>query len=153
MDGKLAEPASLETVNELERSLGVTFPDSYRGFLGQHDGSETETDDAIWRFWPCSEIKSYTEYREKGFFIPDHNDIRNILPSVKNLTFLGHRMIVFADALIDAPSYGMYLDEGHVCHNWIFDISYGYVSAISFDEWSKIFVEQAEYGLIFRGQQ
>ncbi len=142
-------PASVQMVNELEQSLGVCFPEEFRAFLHQHDGSGDYSDEGFWRFWPCSEITNYSDFREQGFFVPDHNDIRKVLPTASNLTFLGSRMIVFADALIDAPSYGMYLDDGHPCDQWIFDVSYGSLSALSFKEWSDTFVTTDDVHIIY----
>jgi hypothetical protein len=144
LGGTLRNPASEAEVAMVESRLGVSLPDRLRDFLLHHDGSATETEDGIWRFWPCSEITTHSAYRQTGDFIPDNNDLRLLDPSVHSVRLRGDRLILFSDAMIDLPTYGVYLAPGERYDGMVFDTSCRYLSAQSFDEWVEMFIARGE---------
>lgn len=150
LGGTLRNPASEAEVAMVESRLGVSLPNRLRDFLLHHDGSATETEDGIWRFWPCSEITTHSAYRNAGDFIPDNNDLRSINPSVQSVRLRGDRLILFADAMIDLPTYGVYMAPGEPFHGMVFDASCRYLSALSFDEWVEMFISRGEEALLIQ---
>ena len=148
MGGELAPPASLSEISQLENRLRLSLPSALSDLLFQHNGSLTETDDAIWRFWPCSEITSYQEYADCDQFCPDNNYLRELDSTARAVTLPASKLILFADALIDAPTYGVFHDLGHQFDGVVFDISFGPVSARSFPDWIAAFIDHGEDGLL-----
>lgn len=61
----------------------------------------------------------------------------------------GSRVILFADSLIDAPSYGIFHSPGHRYDGIVFDCSMGHLSALSFNKWIAAFLDHGEDGLLF----
>lgn len=150
LGGELAPPSDPTEIAQLEARLGYPLPSGFREFLSQHNGSAKETDDAIWRFWPCSEITTYSVYRNDGIFSPANGDhLRTIDPSAWSVTLPGSRLILFADSMIDAPTYGIFHFPGHPFDGVVFDCSMDYLSARNFDEWVAAFVDHGEDGLLF----
>ena len=148
LGGELRPPASEHQIADIESRLGISLPASLRSFLLQHNGTSRETDEGIWNFWPCENITSYTDYRGKTDFFPDTIDKRFIDNEKNPLRLNGHSLILFADALIELPLYGMYLDPQSPFHCFVFDADYGYLSAESFDLWVKFFIKDGEHGLL-----
>ncbi|HEY8961651.1 MAG TPA: SMI1/KNR4 family protein [Luteolibacter sp.] len=145
LGGELAGPASESEVIQVERRLAATLPIELKNFLRQHNGSSKETDEGLWRFWSCAEISSHADYRGVPFF--DLNEIeKDLIQMVGRLP--GERLILFSDAMIDLPTYGVFLLPGHPCDGWVFDSGYGYVSARSFTEWVTAFTDHGEEGLL-----
>lgn len=149
LGGTLSGPASIEEVEMVESRLEVSLPVQLRNFLLHHNGSATETDEGIWRFWPCSEITTHAEYRQTGDFIPDNNGLRLLDPSIHSVRLRGDRLILFSDAMIDLPTYGVYLSPGERFHGMVFDTSCGYLSAQTFDDWVEMFVTRGEESVLF----
>ena len=148
MGGELAPPASLSEISQLESRLGISLPSALSDLLFQHNGSLNETDEAIWRFWPCSEITSYQEFADCDHFCPDNNYLRELDPTARAVTIPASKLILFADALIDAPTYGVFHDLGHQFDGVVFDISFGSVSARCFGDWISAFIGHGEDGLL-----
>mgnify|MGYP001803915096 CR=1 FL=1 len=144
LGGELAPPASANVVAQLEARLGLPLPTGLSGFLRNHNGSTKETDDSMWRFWPCAEITSFQAYHGENNFTPDNNDLRALDPSASSVTLPGRNLILFSDSLIGAPPYGVFHLPGHRWDGTVFDISNGYLSAASWIEWVAAFIERAE---------
>ncbi len=149
LGGELGTPASADEIAELEARLGFSLPEGLLGLLRGHNGSTKDTDDAMWRFWPCAEITTHHEYRGEADFTPDTNDLRALEPSVSRVSLSGRNLILFADSLIDAPTYGVFHSPGHRWHGAVFDASNGYLSAQSWDDWVATFIDRGEDGLLF----
>ena len=149
LGGELAPAASSSEIAQLEARIGYALPIGLVDLLKRHNGSVKETDEAIWRFWPCSEIKTHSDYRGSGDFCPDNNDLRTIDSSARAVRLPGSRVILFADALIDAPTYGIFHSPGHRYDGFVFDCSMGYLSAESFEDWIAAFIDHGEDGLLF----
>jgi hypothetical protein len=145
LGGELAGPASESEIIQVERRLAATLPVELKSFLRQHNGSVKETDDGRWLFWPCAEITSHAHYRGEPFFDLDDIEV-DLIRKVGPLP--GDRLMLFADSMIDLPTYGVLLQPGHPCDGWVFDCSHGYVSAQSFTEWVTVFVDRGEEGLL-----
>jgi hypothetical protein len=150
LGGTLRKPASEAEVAMVESKLGVLLPDRLRDFLLRHDGSATETDEGIWRFWPCSEITTHSEYRETGDFIPNNGDLRLLDTSLDSVRLRADRLILFADAMIELPTYGVYLAPGERFHGMVFDTSCRYLSAQTFDEWVEMFIARGEDAVLMQ---
>lgn len=150
LGGKLSGPASVDEVEKVESRLGVSLPVQLRNFLLQHNGSTTETDEGIWKFWPCSEITTHSEYRQTEDFIPDITDLRLLDPSLHAVRLRGDRLILFADAMIDLPTYGVYLSPNEPFHGMVFDTSCRHLSAQSFDVWTEMFITRGEDALLIQ---
>lgn len=131
LGGELAPPADQSEITQLEARIGLSLPDGLRDLLRQHNGSLKETDEAIWRFWPCAEITSHRHYRNQDEFRPDNNNLRARDSSARALTLPGSNLILFADSLIDAPTYGVFHSSGHRYDGMVFDTSMGHLSATS----------------------
>lgn len=149
LGGELGPPASVDEVAELEARLGFSLPKGLLELLMSHNGSTRDKDDALWRFWPCAEITTHREYRGEADFTPDNNDLRALDPSASRVLLAGQNLILFADTLIDAPTYGVFHSPGHQWHGAVFDTSNGYLSARNWDEWAAAFVDRGEDGLLF----
>ena len=148
LGGKLAPPALEHEIANLEERLGYTLPPQFRNFLFQHNGCSKKTDEAIWNFWPCAKIASYSEYRDKEEFLPDNNWLRMIDPSVREVRLMASRVILFADSLIEAPTYGLYHAPGRRFDGIVFDATYGTISALSFNVWISDFIDHGEDGFL-----
>jgi len=148
LGGQLAPPACASEIAQLEVKLGYSLPEGLHQFLKLHNGSVKETDLGIWKFWPCSEITTYSEYRGSHELPLDHNDLRSIAPHLSDIHLSGSRIILFADAMIDAPTYGLFRSPGHICDGMVFDCSIGYLSAKSFADWIAAFIEHGKDGLL-----
>ena len=79
---------------------------------------------------------------------PDRSVRSLIDPAGGTRRLAGTKLLLFADVLIDLPTYGIYLDEGHPCDGMVFDTSMGYLSAYSLGEWMEVFSERAEETLL-----
>jgi hypothetical protein len=149
LGGELGPPASADDIAQLEARLGFSLPKGLLELLRCHNGSTKDTDDAMWRFWPCAEITTHSEYRGKADFIPDNNHLRLLDSSSSRVSLSGRNLILFADSLIDLPTYGLFHSPGHRWHGAVFDASNGYLSARNWDEWVATFIERGEDGLLF----
>jgi|694.fasta_scaffold07776_12 hypothetical protein len=148
LGGELRPPASQHQIAAIESLLGISLPTSFRSFLLQHNGTSRETDAGIWNFWPCENFTSYAAYRGKTDFFPDTIDKRFIDNENLPMRLNGQSLILFADALIELPLYGMYLDPQSPFHGFVFDADHGYLSAESFDLWVTLFIKDGEHGLL-----
>ena len=149
LGGELAPPADSNEIVQLEARIGISLPEGLRELLRQHNGSLKDTDNAMWRFWPCDEITTHSRYRSQDEFCPDKNDLRTIDPLARTVKLPGSNLILFVDSLIDAPTYGVFHLPGHPYDDFVFDTSYNYISARSFDDWIAMFIERGEEGLLF----
>jgi len=59
-------------------------------------------------------------------------------------------LILFADAMIDLPTYGVFLAPGERFHGMVFDTSCRYLSAQSFDDWVVMFIARGEDSLLIQ---
>ncbi|QTN32867.1 SMI1/KNR4 family protein [Akkermansiaceae bacterium] len=148
LGGKLAPPASEDQIANLEAKLGYTIPTELRTYLSKHNGCSEETDEAIWNFWPCAKISSYGDYRDEDEFLPDNNWLRMIDPSAREIKLPASRVILFADSLIEAPTYGLYHSPGCRFDGIVFDTTYGSISALSLGYWLDDFIDHGEEGLL-----
>lgn len=149
LGGKLAPPASADEIAQLEARIGCPLPAGLLELLRNHNGSAEETYDAMWRFWSCAEITTHDEYRAEAEFTPDHNSLRSLVPSEAPVSLPGRNLILFADSLIDAPTYGIFHSPGHRWHGVVFDASNGYISAWNWEDWVAAFLDHGEDGLLF----
>lgn len=152
LGGELAPPASSGDIAELEARLGFSLPESLLALLSKHNGSLKETDEAIWRFWPCAEITTHRDYRNQDEFSPDNSALCKATPSAGAVALPGSNLILFADSMIDLPTYGVFHSPGHRYHGRVFDASLGYLSAFSFGEWIAAFIDHGEDGLLIAEQ-
>jgi hypothetical protein len=142
LGGKLADPASVENIEKVETRLGISLPFELRTFLLQHDGTTEMTDNGMWTFWSCSEITSYTLHTgKKHFSVFENNPNQTIQLS-------GDRLILFADAMIHAPIYGIYLAPREPYHGCVFELICSSISAHTFTDWTNLFINRGEDGLI-----
>lgn len=148
LGGKLAPPALEYEIANLEERLGYTLPSQFRDLLVQHNGCSEETDEAIWNFWPCAKIASYSEYTDKEEFLPDNNWLRMIDPSAREVRLMASKVILFADSLIEAPTYGLYHAPGCRFDGIVFDATYGTISALSLNVWISDFIDHGEDGFL-----
>jgi hypothetical protein len=142
LGGLLADPASVEDIEKVETRLGITLPFELRTFLIQHDGTTQMSDIGMWSFWSCLEITNYTQHTGKKHFSAFGNE-----PN-QNIQLLGDRLILFADAMMHAPVYGIYVAPGETYHGCIFELICGSISAHSFKDWTNLFINGGEDGLI-----
>jgi hypothetical protein len=140
LGGELAPPADPHEIAHLEARIGISLPEYLRHFLGRHNGSLKTTEEVSWNFFSCQEIATYSQYRNQDTFFPDNNSLREIDHLAKAVALPGSNLILFVDALIDAPTYGVLHLPGHRYDGMVFDASYGSLSATSFDEWIASFV-------------
>lgn len=148
LGGELAGPASSKEIAHLESRLNITLPEELRTLLRKHNGSLNETKDGIWRFWPCAEITTYQVYRGRDDFHPNDNALQKMNLSATTDTLPSSRLILFADALIDLPTYGVFHLPGHPYHGMVFDTSMGILSALSFGDWIAAFIDRGENCLL-----
>jgi hypothetical protein len=146
LGGELAGPASESEIIQVERRLAATLPAELKSFLRQHNGSAKETEEGLWLFWPCTEITSHANCRGEPFFDLDDDIEADLIRKVGPLP--GDRLILFADSMIQLPTYGVLLQPGHPCDGWVFDCSIGCVSARSFADWVTAFTDHGEEGLL-----
>lgn len=142
LGGLLADSASVEDIEKVETRLGISLPFELRKFLLQHDGTTQMSDIGMWSFWSCLEITNYTQHTGKKHFSAFGNE-----PN-QNIQIPGDRLILFADAMIHAPVYGIYVAPGETYHGCIFELICGSISAHSFKDWTNLFINGGEDGLI-----
>jgi hypothetical protein len=135
LGGHLSEPASAENIEITEKRLDISLPIELREFLLQHNGTTEMSDIGMWSFWSCSEITNYSQNTGKKYFTA----VSNIPAELR-----GDRLILFADAMIHAPVYGVYLAPGEPYHGSVFELTGQTVSANTFSEWIDLFLARAE---------
>jgi hypothetical protein len=148
LGGELRTAASEYQIADVESRLEISLPASLISFLLQHNGTSRVTDEGIWNFWTCENITSFAAYRGKIDFCPDTIDKRFVDSEKRSIRLNGHSLILFADALIELPLYGIYLDPQSSFHGFVFDADHGYLSAESFDHWVSLFIKDGEHGLL-----
>lgn len=149
LKGALAGGASREEIAEIEERLQSVLPKELREFLLLHNGTVEDTDEGVWRFWPCAEITSSQAYRGRDECVIDHEDLSPLGVTESEARLPASRLILFADALVDAATYGVFLEPGHPWDGMVFDEANGYFSARNMEEWIQAFMSQAESALIF----
>lgn len=141
---ELAPAASATQVAEAERKLGVLLPCLLKEFLLEHNGTAKHSPEWMWYFWPIEEMASFSEYRGKESFVPELTWLPETLQKGGELRLDGSKLICFADVLIEAPLYGVFLEPGHRCYGMVFDVDFGTLSSFSFEEWVAMFLERGE---------
>jgi hypothetical protein len=91
----------------------------------------------MWYFWPLCDVRSL---RGDGL-IAERFEIEGT-----KLSLDPARVILFADVLIDAPSYGFFFDPRSEYHGWVFgsDGAGNFISAKSMDEFFSKFFKHHE---------
>lgn len=151
LKGTLAGGASPREIVEVEERLQAVLPKELKEFLLLHNGTMEDTDEGVWRFWPCAEITSSQAYRGQEERVIDYSELSLLGVEGSEVKLPASRLILFADAMVDAATYGVFVSPGHPWDGMIFDDANGYVSARNMEEWIRAFVEQAESGLIISG--
>jgi hypothetical protein len=142
LGGLLADPASVVDIENVETRLDISLPLELRTFLLQHDGTTEMSDIGMWSFWSCLEITNYTLHTGRNHFTAFENN-----PN-QTIQLPGDRLILFADAMIHAPVYAVYLAPGETYHGSVFELLCGSISAHSFKDWTNLFINRGEDGLI-----
>lgn len=143
LGGHLADPATPEEIDRTEKRLGVSLPVELKNFLLKHNGTIRESEQAMWSFWPCSQIIPYSIYDKKEeSFCPFHSE--NETP----VKLRRDRLILFADAMIHAPVYAVYISPGDPYHEAVFELIANTLSAKSFGEWIDLFVNRGQDGVL-----
>jgi hypothetical protein len=142
LGGHLADPATDEEIEATEKRLRLILPTKLREFLLQNNGTIRESDQAMWSFWPCSEIIPYSQYdKTEESFYPLQ------LENEALVKLRGDRLILFADAMLHAPVYAVYLSPEDPYHEAVFELITNTLSAKSFGEWIDLFLNRGEEGV------
>lgn len=149
MGGELAGPASVEDIAALEIRLEVSLPDELRNFLKLHNGSERDTDLWMWRFWPCEEIR----IEKVRWVLRNEEDLAGLGASQEPVSLSNGSFLYFADALVEAAIYAVYIEPGHLCHGMVMDPINREISAANLTEWGEKFVRNAGEDVFLNGSQ
>jgi len=101
-------PAKLQEVEAAESSLGTRFPDDFRRYLLEVNGTR-DMDTNYFEFYPLDKLKKWTEVDPRFLDIPDH------APD----SFRPEDFLVFADYLQLCWGYAIRIDgekRGEIIH-------------------------------------
>ncbi len=97
-------PANEQDILTAESELGYSLPRELREFYQLSRGSSYDSDSTFWEFFHIDQLESHSTYRSGLRSNPVCQGIGEI-----------HRdsIVIFADVMIDAPSYWMIIDPDH----------------------------------------
>lgn len=134
-------PATPAAIDATELRLGIRFPQGIAEFYRLCDGLATPTTECIWNFFPLHEVARLSGYRSRP---GDHlkMDDSTAGPPL-------HSLVIFCDALIDAPLYSYCVeDTSRVFGSFFAELCGGWHVADSFEHFVEVFLAHNDDGLI-----
>ncbi|MCU4668674.1 SMI1/KNR4 family protein [Bacillus paralicheniformis] len=97
------DPASPQAISDLEKKLGVTFPNDYKEFLLQHNGMKMFDGVEILNIEGIIEYNEVQDFPEGYVLIGYHFDGRYVIDTSKSRNGLGYMLYLDSiDAIEDA---------------------------------------------------
>lgn len=97
------DPASPQAISDLEKKLGVTFPNDYKEFLLQHNGMEMFDGVEVLSIEGIIEYNEAQDFPEGYVLIGYHFDGRYVIDTSKSRNGLGYMLYLDSiDAIEDA---------------------------------------------------
>jgi hypothetical protein len=100
LGGRLNAPATQDAISLAEQRLDAKFPACFREYLLAANGLDSHLDDCAWEFFPLDQIDHLIVRRSPEHFVALSDPYREF----------GPRLVMFSDALVDAPTYAICCD-------------------------------------------
>jgi hypothetical protein len=109
----LNSAAPESAVLKLEHELGSPLPSELREFYLANNGYAAPMDESMWDWWPVERLASFSH----------HYSLTQSSWSDGGASFgFFSKLVLFADALIECPVYGVLLDSSSSLHGHVYGI-------------------------------
>ncbi len=121
LGAQLNPPATEAAVQSLEAKFGCRLPTDLRKFYLAHNGFVSPMDESMWDWWPIERLTSLAEHFGA--------DSSSFVDTASHRFF--SRVLVFADALIEAPLYGILLEPADNRHGCVYAFQCGVPKSVA----------------------